>query len=62
MTRAQALEAAIRMAQENDERLAVKVASRLLPDKAKLAHFQGRQVRLAHVFGVKGEEGRVFKP
>lgn len=55
MTRAQALEKALTVAQKNDELLAVRVSKQLLPSTHALAQFQGKQVHMARVFGTPEE-------
>lgn len=50
MTRQDAVELAIRMAQKNDEVLAERAAKQMLPSKAALADYTGKQVRLQRAF------------
>lgn len=55
MTRAMAIERAIEFAQKNDELLALKLSKRLMPSKHTLAAYQGKQVKMARVFGTPEE-------
>lgn len=63
-TRQTALERAIRMAQKNDELLAVRVGKQLMPSKAALARYQGKQLRMVPAFGLRDQEPeyRVYRP
>jgi hypothetical protein len=50
-TRQHALNRAIRLAEQNDAKLALKVAEGMKFDKAKLAEYAGKQLRMAPAFG-----------
>lgn len=59
MTRAMALEKALAIAAKNDELLALRVSKRLLPSAHALAAYQGKQVRMARVFGTPEDPERI---
>lgn len=61
MTRSQGIEKALTFAAKNDEALALRLSKRLLPSAHALAEFQGKQVQMARVFGVKDEERKVYR-
>jgi hypothetical protein len=50
MTRAQAIEKAMQMAQRNDEAMALRVSKQLVPSKHALAAYTGKQVRMDRAF------------
>jgi hypothetical protein len=64
MDRTALIEKAIRVGLANDERLALRVGTQMLPSKAALARYQGKQLRMERVFGVPGEEPaeRIYRP
>ena len=63
-TRQHALERAVRMARQNDELLALRVGKQLLPSKAALAAYTGRQLRMVPAFGLRDQEPetRLYRP
>jgi hypothetical protein len=50
MTRADAVNRAIALAQKNDEMLALRAAKQLLPTKQALAEYAGKQIRFKPAF------------
>lgn len=54
-TRQHALDRAVRMAQENDAKLALQIAKGMRFDKAELAAYSGKQLRMVPAFGTPEE-------
>lgn len=55
-TRQHAMQRAVRMAQENDEFLSLRIAKQLPFGKAQLAEYAGKQLRLVPAFATKDQE------
>jgi len=56
MSRAEMVKKAIDLAHQNDERLAVIIGERMMPSKAALARYQGKQLRMAPAFRTPEDE------
>lgn len=63
-TRQHALDKAVTMAKRNDEALALKIGQQLVPSKAALAAYTGKQLRMVPAFGLREQEPeqQVYRP
>lgn len=55
-TRLHAIEKAVTMAKRNDEELALRIGKQLIPSKAALAEYSGKQLRMVPAFGLREQE------